>query len=179
MASKRLRFEVFKRDLFTCQYCGRTPPAVVLEADHINPLSKGGPDTVDNLITSCSDCNRGTAAVPLSEMPESMAGKLAEMKEKREQLMALNDFMQEQEVFVQAQIDEIQAEYTRLLPGWEFSETFCTGSLRRFLRDLTVTEIKKALGIAHARFPWSDRNMTKYFCGICWNWIKNPATRGK
>lgn len=29
--SKKLRFEVFKRDGFTCQYCGRMAPDVVLE----------------------------------------------------------------------------------------------------------------------------------------------------
>jgi 5-methylcytosine-specific restriction endonuclease McrA len=35
--SVRTRFEVFKRDDFTCQYCGRKSPDVVLEADHIVP----------------------------------------------------------------------------------------------------------------------------------------------
>lgn len=40
--SKALRFEVFKRDSFTCQYCGRSAPEVVLEVDHIVPVSKGG-----------------------------------------------------------------------------------------------------------------------------------------
>ena len=37
--SKRLRFEVFKRDRFECQYCGQTPPAVILHCDHIIPVS--------------------------------------------------------------------------------------------------------------------------------------------
>lgn len=40
--SQTLRFEVFKRDLFTCQYCGKRAPDVVLEVDHIKPVSKGG-----------------------------------------------------------------------------------------------------------------------------------------
>jgi 5-methylcytosine-specific restriction endonuclease McrA len=35
--SKKLRFEVFKRDNFTCQYCGRETPEVILEADHVIP----------------------------------------------------------------------------------------------------------------------------------------------
>jgi 5-methylcytosine-specific restriction endonuclease McrA len=48
--SKKLRFEVFKRDSFTCQYCGKTPPLVVLEVDHIHPVSKGGSCGMDNLI---------------------------------------------------------------------------------------------------------------------------------
>ena len=57
--SKKLRFEIFKRDGFTCQYCGRQPPEVVLEVDHIQPVSKGGVNDPLNLTTSCQDCNRG------------------------------------------------------------------------------------------------------------------------
>lgn len=62
---KRLRFEVFKRDRFTCQYCGAQPPQVVLVADHIEPAALGGPTSIDNLITSCEACNQGKADKPL------------------------------------------------------------------------------------------------------------------
>jgi hypothetical protein len=65
--SVRTRFEVFKRDGFCCQYCGRKSPEVVLEVDHIVPLARGGSDDPINLITSCWDCNHGKAAVPLAE----------------------------------------------------------------------------------------------------------------
>lgn len=51
--SKKKRFEVFKRDSFTCQYCGAKAPDVVLQCDHIKPVSKGGTDDILNLITSC------------------------------------------------------------------------------------------------------------------------------
>jgi len=60
--SLRLRFRVFRRDSFRCQYCGRSPrkdPRVVLEIDHIRPKSAGGSDDIANLTTSCSACNRG------------------------------------------------------------------------------------------------------------------------
>lgn len=40
--SKMLRFEVFKRDSFTCQYCGNMAPDIILEVDHINPVKNGG-----------------------------------------------------------------------------------------------------------------------------------------
>jgi len=57
----KLRFEILKRDNFTCQYCGRSPQNdnIVLQVDHINPISNGGQDTSSNLITSCRDCNIG------------------------------------------------------------------------------------------------------------------------
>jgi 5-methylcytosine-specific restriction endonuclease McrA len=57
--SKRLRFEVLKRDSFTCQYCGRKAPDVTLHVDHIRPISMGGSDTILNMVTSCADCNLG------------------------------------------------------------------------------------------------------------------------
>lgn len=56
---KRLRFEVFKRDHFTCQYCGAQPLDVVLVIDHITAVALGGTSTIDNLITACESCNQG------------------------------------------------------------------------------------------------------------------------
>jgi 5-methylcytosine-specific restriction endonuclease McrA len=38
--SKKLRFEVFKRDGFSCQYCGAHPPDVLLEIDHVIPVKR-------------------------------------------------------------------------------------------------------------------------------------------
>lgn len=64
---KRLRFEIFKRDQFTCQYCGAQPPSVTLECDHISPLAKGGKTIAENLITACEACNRGKSDVPLGD----------------------------------------------------------------------------------------------------------------
>lgn len=63
---KRLRFEVFKRDHFTCQYCGAQPPDVVLVVDHITPVATGGATTLDNLLTACEPCNQGKADGVLS-----------------------------------------------------------------------------------------------------------------
>ena len=60
------RFQVLSRDKNICQYCGRQPPEVELEVDHIQPVSKGGIDEVSNLITSCRDCNRGKSDKELS-----------------------------------------------------------------------------------------------------------------
>ena len=45
--TKKVRFEVFKRDSFTCQYCGRTAPSVILEVDHIKPVCDGGQNEKD------------------------------------------------------------------------------------------------------------------------------------
>lgn len=69
--SKKRRFMVFRRDLFTCQYCGRTPPDVSLEVDHIIPVSKGGTNADDNLRTACFDCNRGKGDHSAKRRPQT------------------------------------------------------------------------------------------------------------
>jgi hypothetical protein len=56
---------VFKRDGFTCQYCGKQPPEVVLVVDHILPVCEGGSDGAENLTTACEACNQGKAGLSL------------------------------------------------------------------------------------------------------------------
>lgn len=60
--SPSLRWTVLARDSYTCQYCGRRPPEVVLEVDHRVSEAAGGDTNVDNLVASCFDCNRGKGA---------------------------------------------------------------------------------------------------------------------
>lgn len=86
--SKKTRFEVFKRDSFTCQYCGRAAPEVLLECDHISPIAAGGEDDVMNLLTSCRDCNQGKSDRALSDhsVIAKQRAQLEELNERREQL---------------------------------------------------------------------------------------------
>src|SRR5206468_1089485 len=60
--TKRQRFEILKRDSFTCQYCGRKPPEVSLEVDHRIAVYAGGSNHPSNLVAACVDCNRGKGA---------------------------------------------------------------------------------------------------------------------
>lgn len=53
---KKTRQRIFSRDNYTCQYCGAY--GVQLECDHIIPVSKGGSNEDDNLVTACFHCNR-------------------------------------------------------------------------------------------------------------------------
>jgi hypothetical protein len=63
----RKRFDIFKRDHFTCRYCGAKAPDVELEVDHVIPVNNGGTDDPENLITACVSCNSGKAHLPLHE----------------------------------------------------------------------------------------------------------------
>ena len=58
--SPKLRFQILKRDRFSCTYCGGKPrDGFVLVVDHIIPFSKGGLTTTENLTTACWTCNIG------------------------------------------------------------------------------------------------------------------------
>jgi hypothetical protein len=86
--SKKIRFEVFKRDRFTCQYCGAKSPEVVLNIDHIDPVANGGTNEICNLITSCFSCNSGKGKRTLSDssVVEKQRKQLELLQERREQI---------------------------------------------------------------------------------------------
>ncbi len=63
----RLRFQIFQRDKFTCQYCGRKVPEIIVEIDHLYPKSKGGLNKIENYATACRDCNLGKGDSILNE----------------------------------------------------------------------------------------------------------------
>lgn len=75
--SERTRYQVFSRDDFRCQACGRgVKDGVKLAIDHIVPVDWGGPNETSNLLTLCEECNRGKKAwvdsVPSQSMMEIM-----------------------------------------------------------------------------------------------------------
>jgi hypothetical protein len=55
----KVRWEVLKRDDYKCVKCGRRPPEVELQVDHIQARSRGGADDLSNLQTLCLPCNQG------------------------------------------------------------------------------------------------------------------------
>lgn len=63
-----LRFEVLKRDRFTCTYCGANGAGVELHVDHVLATANGGKTVAANLTTACRDCNLGKGARLLSEV---------------------------------------------------------------------------------------------------------------
>ena len=52
------RTNIFARDKFTCQYCGKRPHRSELNLDHVIPRTLGGRTTWENVVCSCVECNR-------------------------------------------------------------------------------------------------------------------------
>ena len=107
--SKSVRFEVFKRDSFKCQYCGKSAPDVVLEVDHIIPVSKGGDNDISNLITACFDCNRGKRDKKLTDNQSAKLQKeeLDKLNARREQLEMIAEWRKELLNLMNESIDKI------------------------------------------------------------------------
>lgn len=112
--SKKLRFEVFKRDSFKCQYCGASAPDVVLQVDHIKPVASGGDNAIVNLVTSCAPCNAGKGPRHLDDQTEveKQRRQLEELNERRQQLEMMlqwrNDLRKVDEVSIEAVVDAIR-----------------------------------------------------------------------
>lgn len=180
--SKTVRFEVFKRDGFRCQYCGKTPPEAMLEVDHIQPQSKGGLDTILNLITACFECNRGKRDIALDKIPPSLINNLDVLKEKETQLREYNKLVQRIEKRLQEEIELVGAAYSVAFPKWVLKETFKQTSVKNFLRLLPVSKVVEAMEQSCQRmrdkYPYGDRagdEAIRYFCGYCWRLIKGDS----
>lgn len=78
------RQNVFKRDKFSCQYCGS---AKSLTLDHIIPRSKGGKTSWSNLVTACQPCNTRKG----DRTPDQANLKLQSKPQKPTYMMFLRD----------------------------------------------------------------------------------------
>ena len=179
--STRTRFEIFKRDKFTCVYCGQQPPSVILHVDHIHPLSKGGDSSEINLITACAKCNMGKSNVTLDSIPRPLAELQAEEREKHEQVEQYNLWLMENRKLNDKWFASVAEEWTRCdvedLPHAEALKLTSeqTATIRYFLQKIAPEKLVEFVIKARQRFPDSyyTRKRFKYFCGCCWGLIKN------
>lgn len=180
--SKRTRFEVFKRDRFTCQYCGKTPPDVTLEIDHVQPVSHGGTDEKVNLVTACFDCNRGKGPVILSALSPSVTEAQQREVERYEQTKALNRWLTKLRKEQDAAIERISRYWCEAVhPGCGIEYTLSQDSrrsVRTFLKRLPEAEVLDAVDVAFRRKPHGGEAAFRYFCGVCWKKIKDGGHDG-
>jgi 5-methylcytosine-specific restriction endonuclease McrA len=73
---KLTRREVFARDGYACQYCGRQSNDLTL--DHVVPRHRGGTHTWDNLVTACKACNHRKGGKFLDEAKLRLARRPVE-----------------------------------------------------------------------------------------------------
>lgn len=147
-----VRFEVFKRDSFTCQYCGRKAPEVVLELEHIDPVSKGGGNEILNLVTSCWACNSGKGDRKLDDdtVVAKQHAQLAELQERREQLDMMLRWRDANLDLEAVGLDAFAKAYQARVPGWSLNESGLS-SARDLIGRFGLSRALEALDSASIR----------------------------
>ncbi len=171
--SKTLRFEVFKRDSFTCQYCGRKAPDVLLEIDHIEPISKGGSNDILNLITSCKDCNSGKSDRQLADTTviNKRRQKLEELQERKEQIEMMFQWQKGLLELDDEIIKQISDFWSEQVPGYYLNENGIKG-LKKLKRRFEIDEIMAAIKIAAEQYLKFDKNGTPIKESVEYAWKK-------
>jgi HNH endonuclease len=146
--STRLRFEVFKRDKFTCQYCGEKAPEVILHVDHVEPVAKGGTTDLLNLVTACGTCNLGKGPRRLKDgsIVEAQRLQAEALQVKHEQLAMLAAWHRGLAQLDQTGTDEAQAFWSDLTGSTLAKRDL--GTLRRLIRRYGLGEVLEAMRVA-------------------------------
>jgi hypothetical protein len=172
--SKRLRYEILRRDNHACRYCGATAPGVRLTIDHVTPEALGGTDTPDNLVTACADCNNGkTSTTPdaalVADVSQDALRWAAAMKQAAEVLRAQEAPKLEYRAAFETEWNQwtfgrgAKGKPLELPAGWKASlERFRAAGLPAWAwEDIVDT----AMGNDKVR----PENVFRYCCGTAWN----------
>ncbi|OZE35645.1 MULTISPECIES: HNH endonuclease [unclassified Rhodococcus (in: high G+C Gram-positive bacteria)] len=178
--SKRLRFEILRRDNHQCRYCGGTTPEVKLSVDHVVPVTLGGGDDPSNLVAACVDCNAGkSAANPdaavVSEVNDralQWAGAMAIVAAERhaERVTRARQYRSFKRHWDGFKGDGFRGRQHQSLPNaWE-------SSLDQLIAaGLEIDDLKELAGIAMSHTTVTDK--WRYFCGCCWSRVKENTER--
>jgi hypothetical protein len=150
--TKKTRFEVFKRDSFTCQYCGAKAPDAILEIDHLNPVKHGGDNDLLNLITSCFVCNRGKSDRKLSDnsVVEKQRVQIEELNIRRQQLEMILEWRNELKKDSNYQFNQISKYWNSKFIGFEIIHPEIYFS--KFLKNYGLIEILDCIDIAYDQY---------------------------
>lgn len=179
--SKRLRFEILRRDNHACRYCGATAPEVKLTVDHVVPSSLGGADEPSNLVTACAACNSGkSSSSPDAPIVEDVAQRALQWAEamklaaierdcaREDQKAAHEDFL---EIWNRWGYNTASGERKNLpLPtGWK------TSVARFYAAGLDYDDFEELIEAAMTCQKATDK--FRYFCGCCWTRVRQAQER--
>jgi hypothetical protein len=184
MPSKRMRFEVFQRDRFTCYYCHARD--VQLELDHVVPQALGGPDDNDpaHYVAACADCNRGkTSTSPGAPLVAAVAEDAVRWAQA---MRAAQDQMLEDakgRAVDRVQFDEWWRAWssgsaeTRLEaprdPGWELTVDQLISA------GLPLPILKDCISLSMTQKKVLPENKFRYMCGIAWTRVRQLQINAK
>lgn len=173
--SKRTRYEVLRRDSYTCRYCRSTDNP--LAVDHVTPVSLGGTDAPENLVACCRDCNAGKSssspdADTVTDVSEDAVRWAAAMQEAaRERETTRGEDMEWLGEFYDYW--NAATAHANLPADWDTT-------VRKFRASgVSIGEMEDAANLALARISPYSKNHFRYFCGICWNIVRELTARAE
>lgn len=173
--SKRLRFEIFKRDGFRCIYCGASPLQRPLHVDHVEAVANGGTDDPANLVTACDACNLGKAAVRLGDKVLSVGPVDEAQQEQPDQIRA---YLEAQRELAKAKSAVVEAfeQYWMERVGLE-PDPFLLPRLPSLVEEFGLARLMEAADIVarkrlnRPRNPYAAASdQAQYFHGILRRW---------
>jgi hypothetical protein len=181
---KSVRFAIFHRDGFTCAYCGRRPPKVVLEIDHIVPIAEGGTNDDTNLTTCCEECNAGKGRKLLASAgpkPDVDLDYLATQQELAE-LERYNRLKVERDRVLDEVIDNLQKTWMDILQdlGAKGPLVPRRAVIAGLLLTFTPEDIEWSFRYAISRTWYRGRDedsILRYACACLWNELRRAEGR--
>jgi hypothetical protein len=181
--SKRLRFEIFRRDNHTCRYCGASAPDVPLRVDHVTPVALGGTDTPDNLVTSCEPCNGGkSSASPdahhVAAVSDDALRWADAMKQAADNLLELEKPKDEYRDAFLAEwnrwhVGKDEAKKVELPVDWK-------PTVERFrVAGIPAWMWADIVDVGMAKEKVKPENTFRYCCGIAWNKVTQLQAEAK
>lgn len=167
-----MRFEILRRDGFRCKYCGAQAPDVALTVDHVIPTALGGADTADNLVTACSDCNAGKASSnPDEPVVDSVAADAERWRYAMETAAA-------KQLADRGAMYEYLISFERCWRSWHVVDTGDEIELPNDWKQSVARfyslglEIEYVIEAVETAMTARSRDPFKYFCGVCWNILR-------
>lgn len=173
--SKRVRYEVMRRDNHACRYCGAMAPNAKLTIDHVVPVALGGSDDPSNLVTACRDCNAGkTSTSPSEKLVDDVSALnvafAAAMRQAAEELLPDDGERAYIAAFDTAWLDSQTWQDSRPA-NWEHS-------IGNFYRaGLPIEVLVQGIGRARYTSTVSHRDRFRYMCGFAWKKVDEIRAR--
>ena len=170
--SKRLRYEILRRDNHACRYCGGAAPDVKLRVDHAIPVALGGGDEPGNLVTSCEPCNSGkTSTAPdqrtVADVEATAVKWSAAMTQAADESRSNSAGL---DALHRAVINAWPSFHRKKIPG-DFTETV-DQFVNAGLPHEVIIEMARVAGAKPSIY-----NRWSYFCGCCWAKIRQLQAR--
>lgn len=180
--SKRLRYEILRRDNHTCRYCGAAAPDATLTIDHVIPTALGGSDKSDNLVAACKDCNAGkTSSNPDAPLVDEVADDavrwskaiaaagaemLAELKERDDLHQQFADAWN-----AWTYGPENNRKHIPIDPSWRESVDALLAA------GLPMPALLECINTAMTRKSVKHENRFRYMCGVAWRKVEKIRER--